>query len=265
MSNTPAKTDDPTSSVPALPDDVLAEIAAMSAVDLTASEVARLTPVYKVSGPDTPSFYVPALFAAEADETTTEINGVALAGISQRVRWEPGTSPGSGNPPTCRSHDARTGSGEYTGGEVRDCGTCPASQWTGPEGNQTKPECQLRMAFLVDVDEHGPAVVDIPTASVAGARALTSTLLRAPSAEPPKPTFTQQRVKITRGDKTTSKGGSAHRPVVVSRAGLATPEQQAHAADVGMEVASQFRQAREHAAAPDAGAESVADSGPQEV
>ena len=58
MSNTPAKTDDPTSSVIALPDDMLAELAAMSVVDLTPSEVARLTPVYKTSGPETNTFKV---------------------------------------------------------------------------------------------------------------------------------------------------------------------------------------------------------------
>ncbi len=264
MSNTPAKTDDPTSSVPALPDDMLAELVAMSAVDLTPSEVARLTPAYKISGPETNTFKVPALFATVEDETTTEINGTALAGISQRVRWEPGTSPGSGNPPTCRSHDARTGSGEYTNGEVRDCGTCPAEKWTGPEGNQTKPECALRLAFLVDVDEHGPAIMDVPTGSVDGARALTSALMAAASPSSTKPTFTQQRVRITRGDKVTTKGGTTHRPVVIAKGGLATPEQQAHAADVGLDVVRQFRTAREHVA-DSAGAESVADSGPQEV
>ena len=86
MSNTPAKTDDP-SSVPALPEDMLAELVAMSAVDLTPSEVARLTPVYKIAGPDTNTFSVPALFAVVEDARREE--AAETAAPVEETGWRP--------------------------------------------------------------------------------------------------------------------------------------------------------------------------------
>lgn len=145
MSNTPAKTDDPTSSVIALPGDLGDLIPTMDDLGVSAGLLASMTPTFQMSGPSSTTFDVPELLHDQLGKSADEIVGVPITSIRQRVRWEPGSELGDAAP-TCRSHDGKTGSGEYTDNVVRECATCPAAQF-GADG--TAPECNERAAVIV--------------------------------------------------------------------------------------------------------------------
>ena len=257
-SNTPAKADDPTSSVPALPGDLGDLIPTMDDLGVSAGLLASMTPTFQMSGPSSTTFDVPELLHDQLGKSADEIVGVPITSIRQRVRWEPGSELGDAAP-TCRSHDGKTGSGEYTDNVVRECATCPAAQF-GADG--TAPECNERAAVIVVIESTlDPVVVSVPVTSIAHVKRWAAGLTL--KAGKGLPSWMTVLTRFTL-DVRPLKSGKKVAQFVIENIGVAEGPLLNAARTDGYQAATSFRDSGEHVA-DSAGAESVADSGPQEV
>lgn len=114
-------------------------------------------------------------------EAVPEIVGVILFHGDRRAYWSVSyDDSGGGSPPDCSSIDGRSGIG-YIRGEtktetssptVRNCKTCPMSQWGSETQKPGKPPsngqacCQRKVAFLLRENDVLPLIVDLAPTSI---------------------------------------------------------------------------------------------------
>ena len=259
MSNTPAKMDE-TSAAVALPDDLGDLIPTMDDLGVSSGMLASLTPTFKVPSATVAAFSVPELLRDEIGaDSVSEVVGVPITTVAQRVRWEPGSELGEAAP-TCRSNDGKTGSGEFTGGAVRVCAECPAQQF-GDDG--TPPECSERSAVLVTLQgSQDTAVLSVPTTSIGPVKRWAAGMVY--KAAKGQPSYMTVLTRFSLKVEPLKNSGKKVAQFVVENLGVADDELLGVARTSGASVARAFRDSGEHVADAPA-ADVVADSRPQEV
>ena len=102
---------------------------------------------------------------ALGDDSSPELTGVVVAFQRTRAYWE--NPDPTGEPPVCRSHDAKIGIGTPGG----PCASCPLAQYgSSPKGDNAQACKEREVWFMLREGSFLPLVLTLPATSLKGAK-----------------------------------------------------------------------------------------------